>query len=131
VRHRLIVALACWTAAAGAAAAQVSGSLSALQVKQAIEARKAVYVLTARSLAPLEAMSQGKLAFNASDALKRARRPEWLAEMGQRGWENSSGAQKASLSETTPVAAAALERRKRGGCTESQPFHPLFESRSF
>ncbi len=81
VKHRLFAALACLVAAS-AAAAQGSAPLSALQVGQAIEARKAVYVLTARNLAPLAAMTQGKLAFNATDALKRARRLELLADIG-------------------------------------------------
>ena len=86
---RSFAALVCLMAA-GAVAAQASKSLSTLQVKQAVEARKAIYVLTSRNLAPLAAMAQGKLAFNSAEALKRAQRLRFMAEMAHEAYPAGS-----------------------------------------
>ncbi len=75
---------------AGAAMGESPPAPSALQIRQAIEARKAVYVLTARSFAPLVAMAQGKLAFNAAEAGKRAQRVAFLAEMAHESYPPGS-----------------------------------------
>jgi cytochrome c556 len=68
---------------AGVAGAEgtAAPALRASQIRQAVDTRQAIYVLTSRSFAPLAATAQGKLAFDGAATLKRAQRLALLAEM--------------------------------------------------
>jgi cytochrome c556 len=88
--HRRVAVATLLLCVAGAAMGESPPAPSALQIRQAIEARKAVYVLTARSFSPLIAMAQGKLAFNAVDAGRRAQRVAFLAEMAHESYPPGS-----------------------------------------
>ena len=60
-----------------------SAAPGALQLRQAVEGRKAVYTLTAQNFAPLAAMQLGKAPFVAAEALKRAERVAFLAHLAE------------------------------------------------